>query len=389
MLRCNVLGNIHNHHARPSISLDNKTFPLIIADIPQLCSEYNVRKLKKNLFKKRSRIETELHPKNIIGYFVEQEVFEIKDIENILFKPRQEQSKFIFDHILKGLPNAFNVLLYALRQSGSNGLADELEKLISGRDTLEQEERSTTRARRSYRNTTGVPSSDILLTLRFRHRDNDNSLNERLMDHFNEDENNEVEQLFLKETESVFNRAAVGSLILYLTPCSRRSYLKLMKFCRDGSMEILLKRLLSTPRMAQFLPREPVSVQIQLMTRDLLEESKDNGLRRLCRRLIEEFDTVVDEIDPTDFKESFISRQLLSDEYFHQLDLDFGHSRLVRASDFLKTVLQLGDNAVLAFKETVEKKGPEYLLEVLNRDSQTVHNDKGKDSYTQIQFFKH
>ncbi|KAK3577516.1 hypothetical protein CHS0354_026472 [Potamilus streckersoni] len=187
---------------------------------------------------------------------------------------------------------------------------------------------------------------------------------------------NDVEQQFLKETESVFNRAAHGSLILYLTPCSRRSYLKLMEFCRDGNLENLLKRLLSTPKMAQFFPREPVLIKIQLMTRELREESKDNGQRRLCRRLIEEFDTVVDEIDSTDFKESFIKRQLLSDEYFHQLDLDFGHDRYARATDFLKKVLQLGDNAVLAFKETVEKKGPKYLLEVLNRDYQTVHDDE-------------
>ncbi|KAK3611894.1 hypothetical protein CHS0354_021329 [Potamilus streckersoni] len=79
----------------------------------------------------RAYIVKELHPKNIMPYFVEHEIIEIEDIEDIVFQPRKNQARFLLDHIIRKLPQAYDILLYSLQQTGSELLADKLNAWVS------------------------------------------------------------------------------------------------------------------------------------------------------------------------------------------------------------------------------------------------------------------
>ncbi|KAL3881739.1 hypothetical protein ACJMK2_028135 [Sinanodonta woodiana] len=334
-----------------------------LSEISVDLSELRRERIEKMLNKNTEYIVKELHPKNIIPYFVVHEIIEIEDIEDIVYKPRKDQARFLLELILRNLPQAYDVLLYSLQKTESESLARKLNAMVSETQT----------------NTTGAPVFYIELKIKFAQTENEHILMEYLKDHLNAHKQDELGKQLLQKTGCVFQEAVIGSLVLYLTPCSRESYAKLLKFCKDGRVEELLKTLLSTDRAKELLPKGRVSIKIQLRANSILKESKNKEVKCLRSRLIEVFETAVDEIDPIDFKDSFIKQALLSEEYFHQLGLDLGHSRSARATDFLTKVLQLGDNAILAFKETVEKKGPEYLLEVLYRDCKREHDNHDHD----------
>ncbi|KAK3591676.1 hypothetical protein CHS0354_040596 [Potamilus streckersoni] len=267
-------------------------------------------------------------------------------------------TELLLPKLVHSKPGSFATFLEALRQTNQEFIATALER----NEKVQHRESEKSRPRIKMR-TTLFGGQDMQPLIHA-----EASVVERI--NMNEWEN--VRGTIFKETGSLFNEATDGSLIFHITPYSKRAYHKLLKFCKSGSFDKLLTNLLSDEKTKLLLLQGPFIVKIELFAIGVIEESGRSDVAKFMDRLTEEIDTVVDEIDPMNFQKPFIDRELLSQAYFNQLSQSFGHHRSARAAAFVEKVLEIGENAVITFMETIEKKGPEYLLMVLKKDSKMV-----------------
>ncbi|KAK3591675.1 hypothetical protein CHS0354_040595 [Potamilus streckersoni] len=334
-------------------------------------------KIERMIQREKSYILDELDPDKILGFFVEWEIFNIEEIFDITFKPRRDKALILLDRVLQKIPFAFNLLLHALKATKSEALADRLSELVSSTraDTTLRSASSNWRRRESIKYDLKDSKIRIQMKTTICLGEDQHPLLQAeasIVDRINIEEWEHVRKKFFKETESVFKKATVGSIIIHLTPFSKRTYTKLLEFCQHSGLEILLKKLLSYDQTKCLVPHGPLTVKVQLLANGVIEEYERSDVAKFRDRIIEEFDTVVDEIDPMNFKKLFIDRRIFSEEYFNQLDQTFAQCRSARATDFVEKILEFGEDAVLAFMETLEMKGPEYLLGVLKKDSTTL-----------------
>ncbi|KAL3855253.1 hypothetical protein ACJMK2_014469 [Sinanodonta woodiana] len=338
-------------------------------DFPAIWTSGDEANIKRMIKWEREYILDQLHPDKILGFFVERGIFNIEIIADMTFKSRKEKARILLESVLQNLPSAFNLLLHALRQTESDQLASCLSEMVS-------RTRDVTMLGKSKQSEVQI---QIKATLCGEDMQPLIELETYLVNSINTEQRENVREAFLKETESMLKNATFGSLIIHITLCSKKSYKRILKFCQNRSFEKLLKNLLSNEKAKQLLPHGPITVNLELRAIDVIDEGATSEVAKFRDRLIEDFDTVVEEINPMNFKRVFVDRRLLSEDYFHQLGEMILQSRSSSAADFVLKVLELGEDAILAFKETIEKDGPEYLLAVLSKHTTEVADDPDND----------
>ncbi|KAK3593371.1 hypothetical protein CHS0354_021941 [Potamilus streckersoni] len=310
----------------------------------------------------------ELSPEYIWTFFNEENILSAEECTTMCQLRRRQALEMLLQSIKVKLPEAFLCLLRALNETGQEKKIEEIQKLLTLAHDQEPKE----------------PAPDMAYyTLKLELLKDGNTVHDTEMKtrgYFNSG------RIMLQyDLKSVCLKWEHGSVIVHLQPLKRHTKETLAFFCRHGGMKDFVLDLLKKKDIFASLPEGEMTIHMQVCCYDKESEDGQYGditqmagkdvlsphdgftvtddLQLIRKNLLLQYGSVVEEIEPLHFQDTFVAEGIWETDYSEKLkNLK---RRRARAADFLNKVMDKGNKALVALVLALRKSGNDYVTDRL------------------------